>query len=82
VLVSPNGGLAPDSAVRKLVNLCAVPDSLPVKCDFLQLFSIYRLVVDKPSFKQIQGSPNLIAFEFSAYSDEMLESAVNKELKS
>jgi hypothetical protein len=72
--------LAPESAMRKLINLFSVPDSLPIKSDFLQLFSIYRIVIEKPSFKQVQGFNNMIAVEFSAYSDENLASVVNKEL--
>jgi hypothetical protein len=80
LLVSPNMSLAPESAMRKLINLFSVPDSLPVKSDFLQLFSIYRIVIEKPSFKQVQGFNNMIAVEFSAYSDENLASVVNKEL--
>ncbi len=81
LLVSPNASLSPESAMRKLINLFSVPDSLPVKSDFLQLFSIYRIVIEKPSFKQVQGFNNMIAVEFSAYSDENLASVVNKELK-
>ncbi len=80
LLVSPNMSLSPESAMRKLINLFSVPDSLPIKSDFLQLFSIYRIVIEKPSFKQVQGFNNMIAVEFSAYSDENLASVVNKEL--
>jgi hypothetical protein len=80
LLVSPNASLSPESAMRKLINLFSVPDSLPIKSDFLQLFSIYRIVIEKPSFKQVQGFNNMIAVEFSAYSDENLASVVNTEL--
>ena len=80
LLVSPNTSLSPESAIRRLNTLFTVPDSLAVKSDFLQLFSVYRIVVDKPTFKQVQSFPNMIAVEFTAYSDNDLESAVNKEL--
>ncbi len=80
LLVSPNTYLSPESAIRRLNTLFTVPDSLEVKSDFLQLFSVYRIVIDKPSFKQVQGFPNMIAVEFTAYSDDDFESAVNTEL--
>lgn len=69
----------PQSEVKKLVDLLALPQSLQVVSRYLQLFGIYELTVKDYAFAPIEQKTNVQFLDILAYSDEPVELIVKNE---
>lgn len=69
VLVSLYQNVPPKDALTNLLGFCDAPIEFNVTSGYLAYFGIYTMVVSDYSFKQIEGSRNMIGFRLQCLSD-------------
>lgn len=67
------GGEYPENDVRKLVEICRVPESVEIISEFLDFFEIRRVVVTSFRLVQTPGLKSGQAFEMELLSDDSIE---------
>lgn len=72
-IVSPYPSFFPEDDFRKLVDWLTRPRQLNIASDFLLLFGITTLVIERRKWEQIRGSRNEVSFSFTASSDRSEE---------
>jgi len=60
----------PESQVNRLIEICKVPDVIPVTSDFLTMFGINEVVIESYKIPQEKGFRNEQAFELSLLSND------------
>lgn len=68
-----NQYMYPEQGVLRLIQICSIPDSIPVTCGFLQMFDIYNVVIDEYRIPQEQGKSCEQYFELTMSSDEEID---------
>jgi hypothetical protein len=69
-LFTPFSRAYPKTDMQALMALLKLSESLKVTSEYLVLFGIYELVVERYSFPQGQGTTNVQLFDLSCVSDE------------
>lgn len=69
VLVSLYQNVPPKDALTNLLGFCDAPLEFNVTSAFLAYFGIYTMVVNDYTFKQVEGSRNMIQFRLQCLSD-------------
>lgn len=77
VIVSPFQEIFPKDEVSLLNELLGLPKSIPIACEFLQIFGIDSIVVEYYNISQKLGSRNEVPFEIQAISDLAEEITLN-----
>lgn len=76
-IVSPFLNVFPKEEVSLFIELMGLPKSIPVACEFLQLFGIDSIAVDVWDIAQKLGSRNEVPFRITALSDLAEEIILN-----
>lgn len=71
-LIGPRGQY-PAEDMQALLDLLALPESLEVQSDYLQIFGIYNFVIENYNFRQNRGAQNVQPFELTCSSDSPIE---------
>jgi hypothetical protein len=72
-LTQPFSKAYPRAEMVDLIALCESDEALKVTSEYLQLFGIYEIVVEHPSFPQRQGFQNIQLFDLSCSSDQPVQ---------
>lgn len=67
------GNVYPEVDVKKLIEICKVPDALTVTSTFLQLFGINEVVITAYNINQLEASRDMQPFQVSMLSDVPIE---------
>lgn len=73
VLASTNPQVYPRNQVQRLKALCDLAEPIEASSDFLDLFGVHNLVIERYQFPQKEGFYNMQGFSLSCVSDEPLE---------
>lgn len=73
IFTSTSSLVYPREDVQTLSDLCALPESLEASSDFLDLFGVKNLVIERYKFNQKEGFYNTQPFTLNCISDEPLE---------
>jgi Domain of unknown function (DUF6046) len=73
MITSDNQTDYPLDAVKKLIELFKIRQSLKVVCEYLVLFGIYELAIMDYQLPQLEGTQNTQLFDISALSDKPIE---------
>ena len=76
-LVDDSSGRYPIEQMTLLRSICAAPEAIKVKSDFLLLFSITHLVIQSYNFSQSEGYSNVQLFDLNCISDTPTELSIN-----
>lgn len=71
--VTDPGNVIPEEEIRRIFNTFMVPESIKVVSDFLELFNVSTVVVDKYDIQEIEGSVNEFSFTIKMSSDTPIE---------
>lgn len=72
-LVSPFSKAYPRNDMADLIALCEDDEALKVTSEYLQMFGIYEIVVEHPSFPQKEGFQNTQLFDLTCLSDQPIQ---------
>lgn len=63
----------PRAQMADMIALCESDEALKVTSEYLQMFGIYELVVEQPSFPQREGFQNIQLFDLNCSSDQPVQ---------
>jgi hypothetical protein len=69
----------PVNDVRDMIRLLKEQDTIDVVSEYLSLFDIHKLVVDRALFRQEEGTQNVQKFEINFLSDEDIQLVMKEE---
>lgn len=73
LIVSPFANVMPKAEIEAFRELLELDESLEIASEFLQMFSVHNIAVERFSFGQMEGYRNQVPFMISAVSDEPIE---------
>lgn len=63
----------PNFSAARMRNFCDMPDSIQVAGALFSLLRIRRLYIKSIGFQEVEGKPNVLAYNISALSDNQIE---------
>lgn len=73
MLASQYQNSPPSAQLNALMKFCTAPAAIPVVSNFLNYFKIYNLVIETYTFRQLEGTRNMIPFELNCLSEPPVE---------
>ncbi len=72
-IVTDINGFYPEVDVRRLAQICEIPDAVTVTSEFLEFFNIREVVITDYNFAQLQGTRDFQPFQITMLSDSPIQ---------